>query len=150
MDLLGEGQLAKAADTLEKIITSSSGKEEDRLAATKLKESLKAHVSAVLGMVQTERLRGEVLLAMRALNALAEDLKKHALGAEAVALLAELSADEEHVEEVEAAERLAHIVDGFFRRGWEKNKARWERLVEEHPTTRAAGVIQKFWLPRPW
>ena len=150
VDLLGEGQLAKAADALEKIITSGSGKEEDRLAATTLRESLKAHVSALLGMIEAERSRGEYLLAMRALTALAGDLKKLPLGAEAVARLAELSADERHIEEVAAAEKLAHIVEGFFRRGWEKNKARWERLVEEHPTTRAAGMIQSFWLPRPW
>ena len=150
VDLLSEGQLAKAADALEKVITSSSGKEEDRLAATTLKESLKAHVSAVLAMIEFERSRGKVLLAMRALTALAEDLKKLPMGVEAVARLAELCADERHLEEVEAAEKLALIVEGFFRRGWEKNKARWERLVEEHPTTRAAGMIQRFWLPRAW
>lgn len=148
--LLGEGQLAKAEVALEKIITSTSGKEEDRQAAVDLREVLKAHVTTVLGEIEAERERGEVLLAMRALTALAGDLKKRPLGAESVTLLSKLSADEQHLEEVEAAETLAQIVDAFFRRGWEKNKARWERLVEAHPTTHAAGVIQRFWLPRPW
>jgi hypothetical protein len=150
VDLLGEGQLAKADVALEKIIASTSGKEADREAAAGLREALKAHVTSVLGKVEAERLRGEVLLAMRALTALAEDLKKRPLGAEAVALLSKLNADERNLEEVEAAETLAQIVDAFFRRGWEKNKERWERLVEAHPTTHAAGVIQRFWLPRPW
>jgi hypothetical protein len=150
VDLLSEGQLAKADVALEKIIASTSGKEEDRQAAVSLREALKDHVSSVLGKIEAERSRGEVLLAMRALTALAKDLKKLPLGAEAVALLSKLSEDELHLEEVEAAETLAHIVDAFFRRGWEKNKERWERLIEAHPTTHAAGVIQRFWLPRPW
>ena len=42
--------------------------------------------------------------------------------------LAALEADEKHAEEVEAAKTLAGIVDAFFRRGWEKNEDRWERL----------------------
>ena len=150
VEFLGEGQLAKADAALEKIIVSTSGKEEDRQAASSLREEMKAHVTSVLGMIEVERSRGEVLLAMRALTALAEDLKKRPLGAEAVALLSKLSEDELHLEEVEAAETLAQIVDAFFRRGWEKNVLRWERLVEAHPTTHAAGVIQKFWIPRPW
>jgi peroxiredoxin len=150
VDLLGEGQLAKADVALEKIAASTSGKEEDRQAAASLREEIKAHVSSVLEKVEAERSRGEVLLAMRALTALAEDLKKRPLGVEAVALLSKLSEDELHLEEVEAAETLAHIVDAFFRRGWEKNKERWERLVEAHPATHAARVIQGFWLRRPW
>jgi len=150
VDLLGEGQLAKADVALEKILASKSGKEGDRQAAVGLREALKAHITSVLGKVEVERSRGEALLAMRALTTLAEDLKKHPLGEEAVALLSKLNADELHREEVEAAEILAQIVDAFFRRGWEKNKERWERLVEAHPTTHAAGVIQRFWLPRPW
>jgi hypothetical protein len=150
VDLLSEGQLAKADVALEKIIASKSGKEGDRQAAVGLREALKAHITSVLGKVEVERSRGEALLAMRALTTLAEDLKKHPLGEEAVALLSKLNADELHREEVEAAEILAQIVDAFFRRGWEKNKERWERLVEAHPTTHAAGVIQRFWLPRPW
>ena len=53
-------------------------------------------------------------------------------------------------EEADAAATLAGIVDAFFRRGWEKNEARWERLIESFPTTHAAKVTRVFWLPRPW
>ena len=148
IDFLSEGQLAKADAALEKI--ASTGKEEEQAAAAELREELKGHVERVLGGVRRELERGEVLFARAVLEEFAEDLKKHALGEGARALLAELESDEKHAEEVKAAETLAGIVDAFFRRGWEKNEARWERLMEEHPTTHAAKVTRLFWLPRPW
>jgi hypothetical protein len=148
IDLLGEGQLAKADAALEKV--TSGGKEEEQTAAAALREELKAHVERVLGGVRRELERGKVLFASAVLEELAKDLKKHPLGEDMRALLAELEADEKHLEEVEAAETLAGIVDAFFRRGWEKNKDRWERLMEEHPTTHAANSTRLFWLPRPW
>jgi hypothetical protein len=148
IDFLSEGQLAKADAALEKIV--SSGKEEEKAAAAALREELKGHVERVLGGVRRELGRGKVLFARAVLEEFAEDLKKHALGEGARALLAELESDEKHAEEVKAAETLAGIVDAFFRRGWEKNEARWERLMEEHPTTHAAKVTRLFWLPRPW
>ena len=148
IDLLSEGQLAKADAALEKIV--SGGKEEEQAAASALREELKGHVERVLGGVRRELERGEVLLALVALEELALDLKRHPLGEDARALLAELEADEKHKEEAKAAKTLAGIVDAFFRRGWEKNEDRWERLMEEHPTTHAAKVTRLFWLPRPW
>ncbi len=150
VDLLKQGQLAKADAALEKIATGSGGKEEERTAAGELREELEDHVAHVLGRIRSELERSEVLLARQALEELAEDLKKHPLGTEARTLLAELEADAKHTEEVEAAKTLAGIVDAFFRRGWEKNEERWERLIEKHPTTRAAEVTRVFWLPRPW
>jgi len=146
--LLGEGQLAKADAALKKITTI--GKDEEREAAVALREELNAHVERVMGGIRRELERGEALLARAALKELAEDLKKHPLGEAARGLLAELGADARHLEEVDAAETLAGIVDAFFRRGWEKNEDRWERLMEEHPTTHAALVTRLFWLPRPW
>jgi hypothetical protein len=148
VSLLSEGQLAKADSALEKIV--SGGKEEERTAAAALRGELKSHVERVLGGVRRELERGEVLLARAALEELVDDLKKHPLGEDARALLAELEVDAKHKEEVKAAETLAGIVDAFFRRGWEKNEDRWERLMEEHPTTHAAKVTRLFWLPRPW
>lgn len=148
IDLLSEGQLAKADAALGKI--TSNGKEEEQAAAAALREELKSHVERVLGGVRRELERGKVLFAREVLEELAGDLKKHDLGEGARALLAELEADEKHLEEVKAAEILAGIVDAFFRRGWEKNEDRWGRLMEEHPTTHAAKVTRLFWLPRPW
>jgi len=148
IDLLSEGQLAKADAALEKIV--SGGKEEEQTAAGALREELKSHVERVISGVRRELERGEVLFAREVLEELVEDLKKHDLGEAARALLTELEADAKHAEEVEAAETLAGIVDAFFRRGWEKNEDRWERLMEEHPTTHAAKVTRLFWLPRPW
>ena len=150
IDLLRLGELAKADAALEKIAAGSSGTEEDRSSAAELRKELESHVQQVFARVQSELARGEVLLARRALDQLAEDLKKSPLGANARALLAELEDDASHLEDIEAAERLAGIVDAFFRRGWEKNVDRWERLIEEYPATRAAEAARRFWLPRPW
>ncbi|MCH2106816.1 MAG: redoxin domain-containing protein [Planctomycetes bacterium] len=148
IDLLRGGELAKADAALEKIADSS--KEEERVAAASLRDELKVHVERVMGGVRRELERGKVLFAREVLEELVKDLKKHDLGEAARALLTELEADAKHAEEVEAAETLAGIVDAFFRRGWEKNVDRWERLMEEHPTTHAAKVTRLFWLPRPW
>lgn len=150
VDLLKKGQLAKADVALEKIATGAGGKEEERTAATDLREELEDHVGRLLGQIRSELARGEALFARLVLEELVEELKKRPLGADSRALLAELEADEKHLEEVEAAKTLAGIVDAFFRRGWEKNESRWVRLIEKHPSTRAAEVTRLFWLPRPW
>lgn len=148
VELLRGGELAKADAALQKLLDSS--KEDERAAASSLREALEAHVDQVMAGVRRELERGEVLFARAVLEELALDLKKHALGEGARSLLAELEANAAHADEVEAAETLAGIVDAFFRRGWEKNKERWERLIESHPATRAADVARRFWLPRPW
>jgi hypothetical protein len=150
VDLLGEGQLAKADAALEKIVAGSGTKEVERVAAVALRGELRGHIERVLSCIRRELERGEVLLARGALEELTEDLKKSPLGEDARALMTQLEADAVHTEEVDAAETLAGIVDVFFRRGWEKNEARWERLIESFPTTHAAKVTRVFWLPRPW
>lgn len=147
---LRNGELAKADAVLEKIAVGKAGTQEDRAAAVELRGEIEKHISRVVGRIRSELARGEVLLAQRALDQLLEDLKKSPLGERARGLRDELEINEQHKEEVVAAEILAGIVDTFFRRGWEKNVDRWENLLEEHPTTRAAEVTRLFWLPRPW
>ena len=76
--------------------------------------------------------------------------ERHPLGEPARERLAELEKDEAFAEEIEAAEQYERLVDAFFRRGYAKNLARFEKLVEDFPETRAAEKMKNYSIKHAW
>lgn len=149
-ELLAEGELAKAFGVLEGLIAKDSTDEETRSGARDLLAEVDAHVERLMTQIREALARREVLLARSALDALVKELKKHAKGEPARELLAELEEDEAHAREVEAADQYEHLVESFFRRGWDKNLERFEQLVEDFPETRAAEKMSSYWIKKYW
>lgn len=147
LDPLAEGELGKAVRALETARSSTSLSDAERARAVEIERAIEAHVTRILGQIETELARGEVLLARRALEALAKDLKREPLGAPAVARLAELDEDEWHLRELDAAKDYERNLEMFFRLGWEKTVERFKKLVEAHPETRAAEKATQ-WIER--
>jgi hypothetical protein len=148
--LLEEGQLGKALAKLDQMIGKETTGEEVLADAKGLRLEVEEHVTRLLEQIERAILRGEALLAREALEALNDDLKRHPLGDPARDRLAELSVDEDWATELEAGERYETLVEFFFRRGWEKNLARFEKLVEDFPETRAAEKMENYWIRKLW
>jgi hypothetical protein len=150
LNLLGQGQLGKALAALERTRDGDTTTAEDRADAERLIEATEKHLERVAKQIEASLDRREVLPATAALEVLAKDLKRHPLGAPFRERLEALAEEPEHLRETEAAEEYDKLVEAFFSRGWEKNLARFEKLVEDYPATRAADKMQIFWIARGW
>lgn len=150
VDLLAEGRLGKALVALERTRDGASTTSEDRADAVRLIEATQEHLERVAGQIEASLDNREVLPATAALEFLAKDLKRHPFGAPFVNRLEELGREPEHLRETEAAEEYEKCVEAFFARGWQKNLARFEKLVERYPETRAAEKMYDFWIKRGW
>ncbi|MFT7484939.1 MAG: hypothetical protein ACI9F9_000785 [Candidatus Paceibacteria bacterium] len=150
LKLLAEGKLAKALGSLDKLIDGGTTSAELRAEAEQLKSATADHIQLLMKQCEKALGQREVILARDAMAALAKDLKRHTLGNPARNKLSELEEDESFMMELEAAEQYGHLVEAFFRRGWKKNLARFEALVEEFPQTRAAQKMTNFWIKRGW
>ena len=73
-----------------------------------------------------------------------KELKRHPLGAAALARQAELEEDEDHLRELAAAEQFESLVTAFFTRGLEKNRAKFDRLIDEYAGTRGAAKARAW------
>jgi len=150
LDLLAEGQLGKALAALERTRDGGSTTAEDRADAERLIEATEKHLERVAGQIEAFLDNREVLPATAALEFLAKDLKRHPLGERFMERLDELAQEPEHQRETLAAEEYEKCVQAFFSRGWQKNLARFEKLVERYPATRAAEKMYGFWIKRGW
>lgn len=149
-ELAGAGKLAKAFVALDAIDASTSASEDEREQATVLRKALENHLATLMKQIEEMLERREVLPAKGALEALAKELKGHPLGDAVRARISSFSDDETYSVELEAAEEYERLVESFWRRGWKKNVARFEKLVEKYPQTRAAQKMTNFWIPHPW
>lgn len=147
---LAEGKLAKSLALLEGIIAKETTDDEARTEARNLLSEIDDHVELLMEQIEDNLHRREVLLARAALETLAKELKKHVLGEPARERLVQLEEDEEYAEELEAAEQYDRLVELFFRRGWSKNLARFEKLLEDFPDTRAAEKMENYWIRKLW
>ena len=150
LEHFGAGKLAKALTALDSMEASSSASEEERAEAGHLRALLEAHLAALMEQIEEMLERREVIPARDALEAIAKELKKRPEGEPARERLAGLSDDEAYEAELEAAEQYEKLVESFWRRGHSKNLSRFEKLVEDHPGTRAAQKMSKFWIPHSW
>ena len=141
---LAQGDLAKALGKIERVTENEKSAPGDVAEGDELLDEVEAHVERLHEQVEEELERGEVLRARAALAALAKDLKRHPLGTRAIARLEELDGDEEHLHEVEAAEQFEDLVTAFFVRGLEKNRAKFDRLIEGHAGTAGAAKAQAW------
>lgn len=135
---LSQGSLAKALAKIERVTESEKSAPADVAEGDDLLDEVEAHLERLHEQIEEELERGEVLRARGALAALAKDLKRHPLGTRAIARLEELDGDEEHLREVEAAEQFEDLVTAFFVRGLEKNRAKFDRLIEDYAGTTGA------------
>jgi hypothetical protein len=150
LELMGAGKMAKAFAALDAIDASTSASEDDREEAIALRKALEDHVATLMEQIEQMFERREVLPAKDALEALEKELRKHPLGESVRARISSSSDDETYPVELEAAEEYERLVDSFWRRGWKKNLARFEKLVEKYPETRAAQKMKNFWIPHSW
>lgn len=135
---LAEGELERALGRLDEVLENEHADAAEKDEALRLSEEVHAHVERLLEQVEAELARGQVLLARGALEALAEELEDHPFGLRARLRLQELEEDPEHLREFEAAEKYADLVTAFFVRGLEKNRRRFDELMEDHADTHAA------------
>lgn len=135
---LADGELAKGLSRIERVLGNDKSDAADIEEGDALTSDVEAHVDSLLLQIDGELERGEVLRARSALGALAKDLKRHALGARPIARLAELDGDDGHLRELEAAEQYESLVTAFFTRGLEKNRSKFDRLIEGFTGTHAA------------
>ena len=150
IDQLGDGKLSKALAGLDSIVAGASSKDEDRADAESLRGAVETHITTLMEQIEESVERREVISAHDALAALAKELKRHPLGEPARTRLAELEDDEAFAEELEAAEQYERLVAAFFTRGWKKNLARFEKLIEDFPETRAAEKLKNYWIAKAW
>ncbi len=150
LKLLAEGRLGKALATLERTRDGASTTPEDRADAVRLIEATEEHLERVAAQIEAALDNREVLPATAALEILAAELKRSPLGAPFRDRLEELGREPEHLRETAAAEEYEKCVQAFFARGWQKNLARFEKLVERYPATRAAEKMHDFWIARGW
>ena len=138
IDDLAEGELAKAMARIERVVENDKSSAADVAEGSELADEVDAHVMLLLYQIEEELERGEILRAREALDALAKEFKRHPLGATPIARRAELDEDETHLRELAAAEQYESLVTAFFTRGLEKNRAKFNTLMEEYAGTRGA------------
>jgi len=149
LDPLADGDLAKGLKAIEDLRGSGSTGDEEQAVLEGLEAQVRAHVERLQQQAEAEIARGEVLLAHDALEALAKNLKRHALGERPAARLAELAADERFQRELAAARDYDRALEIFFRLGYEKSLDRFQEVVDQYPHTYAAGRCQN-WIHRRW
>ena len=141
---LAEGELAKALKNLERVLDNEKTSAADLGEGRRLADGVKEHIAHLSEQIDVELERGAVLLARGALEALAKELKRHPLGAPALARLAALEDDGDHAKELEAAETFASLVTAFFTRGLEKNRSKFEALIDNFAGTQGAAKAENW------
>ncbi len=139
-----DGELAKALKTLDLLLANERTTPEDRGEAELVLEAIKEHVALLLTQIEACLEWGEVLDAVAALEVLSKELKKHDLGVAPAARLAEVLADDRMKVEIEAAELYEKIMDAYWMRGLKKNLARFQKLIDAYPNTRAAEKVRNL------
>lgn len=134
----GQGELGAALSALEGVIEGERTPDETRDAAKAIVERIEAHVARLRTQIETAFGSGDVLAGHEALQVLAKELKRHPLGPDAAQRLEEVAEDKSLQHEIAAAELLEKLMTGMFKRGLEKNRARFEKLLEDFAVTRTA------------
>lgn len=136
-DLAG-GDLKGALKKLDGILAKDSSRDEARDAATAVWDQVSAHVERLLQQVERAVESGEVQVALPPLEELAGQLKRHELGAAAIELFAAYEADPWIQKQLEAAERFEDLMGDYWRLGFGKTEARFQKLIDGFPETAAA------------
>lgn len=147
---LAAGDLREALESLERTLESDSTSDGVRAEAEALRAAVEGHVEALLGQIRAAFERREAALAWSALETLAEELDGHPLGTAPAERLEERRRDPAVQLELEASAEYDELVEAFFARGWEKNLARFEKLVADYPETRSAEKMHNYWIQRRW
>ena len=133
-----EGELGAALKSVEAVTSNERSAEENRADTTFVLESIEAHVKMLMEQIEVAIKHGEVLEAVAALDVLAKELKRHPFGEAPAARLEEVRADPVLQKEIEAAELYEKLIEAYYRRGLQKNRERFDKLIEDYGNTRAA------------
>ena len=144
LDDLAAGELSSALKKIEKITENEKSDEGDVLEGTDLRAEVQAHVIHLRSQIEAELERGEARLAQDALDVLAKDLKRHPFGEEPLARLAELEGDGDHQKELEASDEYENLISNFWVRGFTKNKAKFEDLIDTYAGTHSAAKAEDW------
>ncbi|MCP3914296.1 MAG: hypothetical protein GY711_01935 [bacterium] len=145
---LEQGELAKALKTVEGQLAKDTTTPETRAAAQRIQEAVQQHVEQLMEQLERNLERRDVLLVEAVLDGLTDDLARHALGQAARDRREELGRDEDFQLEVEAAHDFEKLMVAYYKRGYSKNVARAEKLMEKYPDTRAAEKTRNWYQQR--
>lgn len=137
LELAARGELAEALETLEESGATDGG-------AAALKEALDAHVADLRAQVQKAFDQRKVRTALTNLEVLVDEFERTDLGDELEEWLERMEDDESIQRELEAVELLDRALLIGRKRGEDKAKRHFERVVEKFPGTRAAERAQKI------